>query len=173
MTDELTEARERLTEAARDAALDHEDDVAQAWEDGERPDLWPAPEVTVSLPDLRTLLAALDRRDAEVERLTEGHREAVRLIGKLSAEAGEAKGRLEMSEAAGVVDMWREHAVAAEARAQAAEQRLKAVTEALAAITDMAPATQEVTLASMMADVGRAALAAAAQAPAGENSDEQ
>lgn len=66
----------------------------------------------------------------------------------------------------------RERAVAAEARAQAAEQRLKAVTEALRETLDMAELFIPAKLDAPGFKRARQALAAA-QAPAGENSDEQ
>ena len=69
------------------------------------------------IDDLRTILTALER----AERLVDV---AVREIRHYAAEAGEAKGRLEMSEAAGIVDMWRDHAKAAEARATRAEEEI-------------------------------------------------
>lgn len=70
-----------------------------------------------------------------VKKLTESLREATRLMSDYARQAGEAKGRLEMSEAAGVVDMWREHAQAAEAERDAVlEARL---AEAVDEIVDL------------------------------------
>ena len=46
---------------------------------------------------------------------------ALREVSKYAREAGEAKGRLEMSEAAGIVEGWRERAERAEARCRALE----------------------------------------------------
>lgn len=51
--------------------------------------------------------------------------EALRQTVRYAREAGEATGRLEMSEAAGIVDGWRERALAAEARAERAEKALE------------------------------------------------
>ena len=81
MTSEVEDAVERLTEAMNDAIADHEDDVARAWEAGERPDLWDAPDVTVSIPDLRTVLTAL-RAQAERVRVLEGERDEYGEIGE-------------------------------------------------------------------------------------------
>lgn len=61
--------------------------------------------------------------------------EAIKLMSKYAAEAGEAKGRLEMSEAAGMVDNWREHALAADTRREAAERRAATAEAALAKFT--------------------------------------
>ena len=107
MTNEAEDAVERLTEAMNDAIADHEDDVARAWEAGERPDLWDAPDVTVSIPDLRTALAAL-RAQAERVRVLEGE---LKTAGMYT----EAHERLD--------DLARERIAAAEARAEAAERR--------------------------------------------------
>lgn len=57
--------------------------------------------------DLRALLAERDVLRQERD-------EALKLMSQYAREAGEAKGRLEMSEAAGIVDGWRERAEAAE-----------------------------------------------------------
>jgi len=56
---------------------------------------------------------------------------ALKETAKYAREAGEAKGKLEMSEAAGIVEGWRERAEAAEARATALEARVRALEEAL------------------------------------------
>lgn len=64
-----------------------------------------------------------ERREAAA-RITELEgdlKAAFREISKLAREAGEAKGRLAMSEAAGIVDGWRERAERAEARCRALE----------------------------------------------------
>jgi hypothetical protein len=63
--------------------------------------------------DLRTLLAERDVLRQERD-------DAIRLMSQYAREAGEAKGRLEMSEAAGIVDGWRERAEAAEKALQQA-----------------------------------------------------
>lgn len=107
MRTEVEDAVERLTEAMNDAIADHEDDVARAWEAGERPDLWDAPDVTVSIPDLRTVLTAL-RAQAERVRVLEGE---LKTAGMYT----EAHERLD--------DLARERIAAAEARAEAAERR--------------------------------------------------
>lgn len=61
--------------------------------------------------DLRALIGERDVLKQERD-------EALRLMSQYAREAGEAKGRLEMSEAVGIVDGWRE-------RAEAAEKALK------------------------------------------------
>ena len=80
--------------------------------------------------DLLFAIEALSASQAEVERLTRERDEAIREMGRYAAEAGEATGRLKMSEAAGIVDMWRDHAQAAEARATRAEGLLEALANA-------------------------------------------
>lgn len=55
---------------------------------------------------------------------------AFREISKLAREAGEAKGRLAMSEAAGIVDGWRERAERAEARCRVLQDALAPFAEA-------------------------------------------
>lgn len=57
---------------------------------------------------------------------------AFREISKLAREAGEATGRLAMSEAAGIVDGWRERAERAEARCRVLEEALRPFAEACA-----------------------------------------
>lgn len=123
MTSEVEDAVERLTEVMNDAIADHEDDVARAWEDGERPDLWDAPDVTVSIPDLRRVLAAL-RAQAERVRVLEGERDEalVRWCARM-AEIREASGvgvKPMLDEVPGAIA---ERIAAAEARAEAAERR--------------------------------------------------
>lgn len=123
MTNEAEDAVERLTEAMNDAIADHEDDVARAWEADERPDLWDAPDVTVSIPDLRTVLTAL-RAQAERMRVLEGERdeEIVRWCARM-AEIREASGvgmKPMLDEVPGAIA---ERIAAAEARAEAAERR--------------------------------------------------
>ena len=123
MTSEVEGAVERLTEVMNDAIADHEDDVARAWEDGERPDLWDAPDVTVSIPDLRRVLAAL-RAQVERVRVLEGERDdtLVRWCARM-AEIREASGvgmKPMLDEVPGAIA---ERIAAAEARAEAAERR--------------------------------------------------
>jgi uncharacterized coiled-coil DUF342 family protein len=62
---------------------------------------------------------------ADMEALKGERDEAIKLVTQYAREAGEATGRLEMSEAAGIVDGWRERAQAAEARATALEERVR------------------------------------------------
>jgi hypothetical protein len=80
--------------------------------------------------DEREALSILCRRLQASEAASlkaEGERdEARRLMTQYAREAGEAKGRLEMSEAAGIVDGWRERAQAAELRASKLREALKA-----------------------------------------------
>ena len=96
---EIEEARERL----RDSQAQH-----SFREDG---DIF----TVVKRADVVAILSAYDAavaaRDAAIIAMVEYAREA-----------GEAKGRLEGSEAAGAVDIWREHAQAAEARADRMEK---------------------------------------------------
>ena len=75
--------------------------------------------------------AILSLITAELERVERERDDAIKLMSQYATEAGFAKGKLEMSEAAGVVDMWREHAQAAEARATAAEARLAEAVEVM------------------------------------------
>ena len=60
------------------------------------------------------LQAERDEATETLKRTTEALREATRLLTQYAREAGEAKGRLEMSEAAGIVDGWRDRAQTAE-----------------------------------------------------------
>lgn len=64
-----------------------------------------------------SLLQSLQDAEARASQAERDRNEALREVHKWAREAGEAKGRLEMSEAAGIVDGWRERAEAAEARA--------------------------------------------------------
>jgi len=66
--------------------------------------------------------------EAERDVAKQEAREAISLMSEYAREAGEAKGRLEMSEAAGIVDGWRERAEAAEAE----RDGLRAALEELA-----------------------------------------
>lgn len=67
----------------------------------------------------------LSRLLADNVRLRGERDEALREMTKYAREAGEATGRLETSEAAGIVDGWRERAQAAEARADRMEEALR------------------------------------------------
>ena len=85
--------------------------------------------------DAVKLTAQADEADEAAARITELEgdlKAALREISKLAREAGEAKGRLEMSEAAGIVDGWRERAERAEARCRVLEEALRPFAEACA-----------------------------------------
>lgn len=88
----------------------------------------------VRLDDLRALLAQL-------EAAQEARNEAVRLMSEASREAGDWKGRFEASELCGVVEGWRERALAAEAGAVDLKEELHA-TDAI--ITALSPLLSEV-----------------------------
>lgn len=70
---------------------------------------------------LKRIADAPSEAAARITELEGDLKAAFREISKLAREAGEAKGRLEMSEAAGIVDGWRERAERAEARCRALE----------------------------------------------------
>lgn len=70
---------------------------------------------------LKRIADAPSEAAARITELEGDLKTAFREISKLAREAGEAKGRLEMSEAAGIVDGWRERAERAEARCRALE----------------------------------------------------
>lgn len=165
MTDELMEAqRKRLEQLARLCPLT----LSLSQADGDA---------------IRTLLAALDQRDAEVERLrlaicggedAPGYAMSLPLETILQVQDDNRQTWKRDSELA-----WDgETANSWKARAQAAEQRLKAVTEALA---DMRAGWRYIrAIHGDLYGVGwdrceasATAALAAAQAPAGENSDEQ
>ncbi len=59
MSNELNAAVERLRAAMTDGLANHEGEVEDAWERGERGDLLDAPETAVLCADLRTVLDAL------------------------------------------------------------------------------------------------------------------
>lgn len=77
---------------------------------------------------LKRIADAPSEAAARITELEGDLKAAFREISKLAREAGEAKGRLEMSEAAGIVDGWRE-------RAERAEARCRALREALGGLT--------------------------------------
>lgn len=111
MTSDVQAARERL-ERRRDAWLLNTD----------------AARVGVNLGDLRTILSALTTAEAARD-------EAIRQMSRLAWELGEAQGRLEGSELAGVVNGWRVRAETAErerdeARALAEAWRIDPVNRA-------------------------------------------
>ncbi len=70
---------------------------------------------------LKRIADAPSEAAARITELEGDLKTAFREISKLAREAGEAKGRLAMSEAAGIVDGWRERAERAEARCRALE----------------------------------------------------
>lgn len=78
-----------------------------------------------------TLSDAPSEAAARIAELEGDLKTAFREISKLAREAGEAKGRLEMSEAAGIVDGWRERAERAEAQCRVLEGALRVGIEAL------------------------------------------
>jgi DNA repair exonuclease SbcCD ATPase subunit len=88
----------------------------------------------VAAEQLRALLAALEERTREVEEANRDLKAALRETGKWAAQAGEAKGRLEMSEAAGIVDGWRERAEAAESALSTSRERERELEKALEAV---------------------------------------
>lgn len=78
---------------------------------------------------------ALEAQQARIAELEGELKDALREVGKHARKAGEAIGRLEMSEAAGIVDGWRERAESAQALADRYEKALRGADEALAQIT--------------------------------------
>ncbi len=70
---------------------------------------------------LKRIADAPSEAAARITELESDLKTAFREISKLAREAGEATGRLAMSEAAGIVDGWRERAERAEARCRALE----------------------------------------------------
>lgn len=70
---------------------------------------------TFDPPTVLSLLQSLRNQEAEIERLRGALHTALREACGYAREAGEAVGRLEMSEAAGIVRGWQERAQAAEA----------------------------------------------------------
>lgn len=89
---------------------------------------------------------AADRIEALEAALANAYRES----SKWAREAGEAKGRLEGSEAAGAVDGWRE-------RAEVAEAKLRVAVEALDGIADY-PGLHADEAAHLRVDDARSAL---------------
>ena len=81
------------------------------------------PEAVDEAIDADVILSGEEYRDMlnEMHKLSATLREATKLMTSYAREAGEATGRLQMSEAAGIVDGWRERAEAAEARVVALE----------------------------------------------------
>lgn len=69
MGHDLKELVAEIVETLDAAQADHDDDVAAAWEAGERPDLWDAPEASLAIPHVRDVLAELSRLQEENERL--------------------------------------------------------------------------------------------------------
>lgn len=85
------------------------------------------------LSDAATALSALkkERDEARASRA-----EAARLMAYYAHEAGQATGRLEMSEAAGIVEGWRERAQAAETELSALKALVGRMVEGLEEVTD-------------------------------------
>lgn len=69
--------------------------------------------------------ALLTEAASLIQRLEGERDEAIRFMSQYAREAGEAKGRLEMSEAAGIVDGWRERTEAAEQALSASQQEVE------------------------------------------------
>ena len=132
--DAVQAAREHLERACRDTLKDDEGEVLELDDHG---DLLPvyayADTVHVgTVLSVLSVLATLERERDEWERRA---REALREVGKWAREAGEAKGRLEASELAGVVDGWRERAETAEAQRDEAVKALRPFAEVSAKAT--------------------------------------
>lgn len=72
--------------------------------------------------------ALLTEAASLIQRLEGERDEAIRFMSQYAREAGEAKGRLEMSEAAGIVDGWRERANAAEQALSASQKEVERLT---------------------------------------------
>jgi flagellar biosynthesis/type III secretory pathway protein FliH len=112
---------------------------------------------------------ALIKTSQRIAKQQETITEAVKQISQLAREAGEAKGKLEMSEAAGVVEGWRERAEAAEARVQKLEEAraetIKHLDQARWQVNrlgdDLAGVNWQAVVGMMNGDVERARCAAA------------
>lgn len=86
-----------------------------------------------AVPDILNLLTERDTLSAENARLEEANRTIAAECIKWAREAGEAKGKLEGSEAAGVVDQWREKCEQLEAENAALTAKVERLEEALRA----------------------------------------
>jgi hypothetical protein len=82
------------------------------------------PKLPTGIKAIREAAATLTEQANKIERLEGERDQAMRECLKWAQEAGEAKGRLEMSEAAGIVDGWRERAEAAETERDALKLEL-------------------------------------------------
>lgn len=80
--------------------------------------------VVIRFEDLGTVVSALRASEAERERLTGDAKAALKECVSLAAQAGEAKGKLEASELAGVVEGWQHRATKAEALAKEQAERI-------------------------------------------------
>ncbi len=80
-------------------------------------------------PICQEAAVALEAQQARIAELEFDVKAALREVGKHAREAGEAIGRLEMSESAGIVDGWRERAETAEALADRYEKALTEVRD--------------------------------------------
>lgn len=80
-----------------------------------------------ALASTANVLALLDDRD----RLQEAVKEAVATVSNAARAQGEAEGRLRVSETAGIIEGWREHAERAEAALTAKERECEGLREAL------------------------------------------
>lgn len=87
-----------------------------------------------AVPDILNLLTERDTLSAENARLEEANRTVAAECIKWAREAGEAKGKLEGSEAAGVVDQWREKCEQLEAENAALTAKVERMEEALTAM---------------------------------------
>lgn len=117
---------------------------------------------------LKRIADAPSEAAARITELEGDLKAAFREISKLAREAGEATGRLAMSEAAGIVDGWRERAERAEARCRALEEALRPFAEACAHLHPSQP-DDGVTLDGFeVRDFRRAALALTSLPPTSE-----
>lgn len=90
-----------------------------------------SPELDVFIPGWREELSEITALRQALTAETQRADEAVRLMSQYAREAGEATGRLEMSEAASVVDEWRERAERAEGELAVAVDRAQRNSDAL------------------------------------------
>ena len=85
--------------------------------------------------DLRSILIDLAAAEARAVKAEASYRDAVKHVAQYAREAGLATGKLEMSEAAGIVEGWMERAETAETRADDLQRRLDAVEARIAGVT--------------------------------------
>ena len=119
LPERLREAIDRLTRATCSFAQ-HIDRDGVGWS-------------SMRLDDVCAILGEVERLQRNESRLEVERDEALKLLTQYAREAGEATGRLEMSEAAGIVDGWRERAQTAEQALSASQKEVEAKTKALIA----------------------------------------